>query len=181
MAFFKKSEEERSSIPQDLVDLRAAVDKAHLPEFVLSVISKELERLEKTDPSAAEYSIGATYIDYIISLPWNRSTNDNLDIDRAEKILDNRHYGLSHIKERVLEYLAARTLRSMRKFRVLVVDDEEMARANIQHVLAKLGHAVDTAINGIDALSKMDEEEYDLVVTDLKMEKMSWRRVAAID
>jgi ATP-dependent Lon protease len=173
MAFFRKTEEESPSIPQDLVDLRSAVEKAHLPESVLPVISKELERLEKTDPSAAEYSIGVTYIDYVVSLPWNRSTNDNLDIDRAEKILDNRHYGLSHIKERVLEYLAARTLRSMRKFRVLVVDDEEMARSNIRHVLSKLGHAVDTAVNGIEALSKMDAEEYDLVVTDLKMEKMS--------
>ncbi len=173
MAFFKKTEDEHPSIPQDLVELRAAVDKAHLPETVLAVALKELERLEKTDPSAAEYSIGTTYIDYLVSLPWNRSTNDNLDIDRAERILESRHYGLSHIKERVLEYLAARTLRSMRKFRVLVVDDEEMARANFQHVLSKLGHAVDTANNGIDALLKMDEEEYDLVITDLKMEKMS--------
>ena len=94
---------------QDLVDLRAAVDKAHLPEAVLSVALKELEKLEKTDPSAAEYSIGITYIDYLISLPWNRSTNDNLDIERAERILENSHYGLSHVKERVLEYLAART------------------------------------------------------------------------
>ncbi len=173
MAFFKKNDVEHSAVAQDLVDLRAAVDKAHFPEAVLSVASKELERLEKTDPSAAEYSIGTSYIDYLISLPWNRSTNDNLDIDRAERILENRHYGLSHIKERVLEYLAARTLRSMRKFRVLVVDDEEMARANIQHILTKLGHAVDTAVNGVDALLKMDADEYDLVITDLKMEKMS--------
>jgi ATP-dependent Lon protease len=173
MAFFKKNDVEHSAVAQDLVDLRAEVDKAHLPEAVLSVALKELEKLEKTDPSAAEYSIGITYIDYLNSLPWNRSTNDNLDTDRAEGILENRHYGLSHVKERVLEYLAARTLRSMRKFRVLVVDDEEMARANIQHVLAKLGHAVDTAVNGIDALLKMDADEYDLVITDLKMEKMS--------
>ena len=173
MAFFKKNDVEHSAAAQDLVDLRAEVDKAHLPEAVLSVALKELEKLEKTDPSAAEYSIGITYIDYLISLPWNRSTNDNLDTDRAEHILENRHYGLSHVKERVLEYLAARTLRSMRKFRVLVVDDEEMARANIQHVLTKLGHAVDTAVNGIDALLKMDADEYDLVITDLKMEKMS--------
>ena len=173
MAFFKKSDVEHSPVAQDLVDLRAAVEKAHLPEAVLSVASKELEKLEKTDPSAAEYSIGTTYIDYLISLPWNRSTNDNLDIERAERILENSHYGLSHVKERVLEYLAARTLRSMRKFRVLVVDDEEMARANIQHILAKLGHAVDTAVNGIDALLKMDADEYDLVITDLKMEKMN--------
>ena len=173
MAFFKKNDVEHSSVAQDLVDLRAEVDKAHLPEAVLSVAFKELEKLEKTDPSAAEYSIGITYIDYLISLPWNRSTNDNLDIERAERILENSHYGLSHVKERVLEYLAARTLRSMRKFRVLVVDDEEMARANIQHILAKLGHEVDTAVNGIDALLKMDSDEYDLVITDLKMEKMN--------
>ena len=173
MAFFRKTDEEQTSIPQDLIDLRAAVDRARLPENVLAVALKELERLEKTDPSAAEYSIGMTYIDYLVSLPWDRSTNDNLDMDRAEHIMESQHHGLSHVKERVLEYLAARTLRSMRAFHILVVDDEEMARANIEHVLSKQGHSVDTAANGVQALSMLEGRQYDLVITDLKMEKMN--------
>jgi ATP-dependent Lon protease len=171
MSFFKKTEEQRPTIPQDLVDLRTAIERARLPETVAAVAMKELERLEKTDPSAPEYSIGSSYIDYIVSLPWNRYTDDNLDIDRAERMLEGGHYGLPHVKERVLEYLAVRTLRNMKAFRVLVVDDEELARSNLEHVLLKLGHLVDTASNGLEALQMVEAQDYDLVITDLKMEK----------
>jgi ATP-dependent Lon protease len=173
MAFFRKSEEHQPSVPQDLLDLRTAVEKARLPENVATVALKELERLEKTDPSAAEYSIGTTYLDYLVSLPWNRYTEDNLDIERAERVLESRHYGLALVKERILEYLAVRTLRNMRIFRILVVDDEEIARTNIEHVLAKQGHLVEIASNGVEALEKVENQEFDLIITDLKMEKMS--------
>lgn len=172
MGFFRKTEEQRPTIPQDLLDLRVAIEKARLPENVAAVALKELERLEKTDPSAAEYAIGISYVDYVVSLPWNRYTDDNLDIDRAERILEGSHFGLSHVKERVLEYLAVRTLRNMRTFHVLVVDDEEVARSNIEHVLVKRGHQVDTASNGLEALKKLEVREYDLLITDLKMEKV---------
>ncbi len=139
MAFFRKSEEHQPSVPQDLLDLRTAVEKARLPEIVAEVALKELERLEKTDPSAAEYSIGTTYLDYLVALPWSRYTEDNLDIDRAERVLESRHYGLASVKERILEYLAVRTLRNLRTFRVLVVDDEEIARTNVEHVSGQAG------------------------------------------
>ncbi len=177
MSFFRKTEEQRPTIPQELLDLREAVEKARLPQNVLTVAMKELERLEKTDPSAAEYSIGLTYLDYLVTLPWNRHTDDNLDLDRAESILEAQHFGLSHVKERVLEYLAVRTLRRMRNFRVLVVDDEEMARANIEHVVAKLGYQTETAANGNEALRKIQSGGFDLVITDLKMEKMNGQQL----
>jgi ATP-dependent Lon protease len=173
MAFFRKNEEQQPSVPQDLLDLRTAVEKARLPENVAAVALKELERLEKTDPSAAEYSIGTTYLDYLVSLPWNRYTEDNLDIERAEGVLESRHYGLSIAKERILEYLAVRTLRNIRTFRVLVVDDEEIARTNIEHVLTKEGHEIEIACNGAEALEKVELQEFDLIITDLKMEKVS--------
>ncbi len=148
MAFFRKTPEEPPATAKELLDLRAALEKARLPENAASVALKELERLEKTDPSAAEYAIGLNYVDYLVSLPWNRYTDDNLDLDRAAEILERQHYGLQHAKERVLEYLAVRTLRSMRQSRILVVDDEAMARENIEHVLRKEGHDVDTAASG---------------------------------
>ena len=110
MAFFRKQQEEQTSMPQELIDLRASIDEARLPENVSAVALKELERLEKTDPSAAEYAVGLNYIDYLISLPWNRYTDDNLDLNRAEQILNRYHYGLLHAKQRVLEYLAVRAL-----------------------------------------------------------------------
>jgi ATP-dependent Lon protease len=130
------------------------------------VALKELERLEKTDPSAAEYSIGTTYLDYLVSLPWNRYTEDNLDIERAERVLESRHYGLALVKERILEYLAVRTLRNMRTFRILVVDDEEIARTNIEHVLPT--RPPGEMSNGL-TLRKW-RPGFDLIIADLKME-----------
>ena len=172
MIFFRKPEEERPKMSQDLVDLRAAVNKAQLPETVAAVAFKELERLEKTDPSVAEYSIGQNYIDYLVSLPWNRFTEDNLDLKRAARILEAQHYGLGHVKERILEYLAVRTLCSLQTSQVLVVDDEEIARTNLEYILRKEGHQVSTAANGLEALEKVKAQEFDVILTDLKMEKM---------
>ncbi len=172
MVFFRKTEEERPRVAQELVDLRAAVIKAQLPEAVHAVALKELDRLEKTDPGVAEYSIGLNYLDYLISLPWNRFTEDNLDLRRAERLLEAQHYGLAHVKERILEYLAVRTLCSIQTSQVLVVDDEEIARTNLEYILRKEGHQVATAANGMEALEKVKAQEFDVVLTDLKMEKM---------
>ncbi len=173
MAFFRKSQEdEKPSVPQEILDLRAGIDKARLPDHVWPAAQKELERLERTDPSLPEYVIGLTYLDYLLSLPWNRYTDDNLDLQRAEQILERQHYGLHHAKQRVLEFLAVRTLRSHRKFRILIVDDEEMARSNMEHVISKEGYEVRTASNGLEALHRLQSETFDLVITDLKMEKL---------
>jgi len=173
MGFFRKmTEEEHPKPAQELVELRAAVQKAQLPETVATIVAKELERLDKTDPSVAEYTIGINYLDYLISLPWNCFTEDNLDLKRAERILESQHYGLPHVKERILEYLAVRTLCSVQTSRILVVDDEEIARTNLEYILRKEGHQVATAANGREALEKVKAHEFDVVLTDLKMEKM---------
>jgi ATP-dependent Lon protease len=173
MGFFRKmTEEEHPKPAQELVELRAAVQKAQLPEAVAAVAAKELERLDKTDPSVAEYTIGINYLDYLISLPWNRFTEDNLDLKRAERILESQHYGLQHVKERILEFLAVRTLCSVQTSQILVVDDEEIARTNLEYILRKEGHQVATAANGLEALEKVKAQEFDVVLTDLKMEKM---------
>ena len=172
MIFFRKGEEERPMTGQELVDLRTAIHQAQFPPEVLAVALKELERVEKTDPAVAEYSIGLNYLDYLVSLPWNRFTEDNLDLKRAERLLESQHYGLGHVKERILEYLAVRTLCSLQSARVLVVDDEEIARTNLEYILRKEGHQVDGAANGAQALDLIKAQEYDLILTDLKMEKM---------
>jgi ATP-dependent Lon protease len=173
MVFFRKvTEEERPKPAQELVDLRAAVQKAQLPEAVAAIAMKELERLDKTDASVAEYTIGLNYLDYLISLPWNRFTEDNLDLKRAERILESQHFGLKPVKERILEYLAVRTLCSVQTSQILVVDDEEIARTNLEYILRKEGHQVATAANGLEALEKVKAHEFDVVLTDLKMEKM---------
>ena len=95
----------------DIEELKQTVLQAEMPERVEKIALKELEKLAKTNPSSAEYTIGTNYIDYLVSLPWHKSTEDNLDIQRAAAILDEEHYGLKDVKDRILEFLAIRTLR----------------------------------------------------------------------
>ncbi len=176
MKFFRKPEKsEEGESPQsghDIDDLRASVERAQLPDAVATVALKELDRLDKSEPGTPEYSIGVNYIEYLTALPWNHFTSDNLDLQRAERILETQHHGLQHVKERILEYLAVRTLCSLRAFEVLVVDDEEIARTNLEYILRKEGYEISTAANGLEALEKVRMHEFDLILTDLKMEKM---------
>jgi ATP-dependent Lon protease len=173
MSFFRKPAEEKPALPSELTELRGRIERAGLPEKVNAAMLKELDRLEKTDPSLAEYTIGLTYLDYVLSLPWNSYTDDNLDIERAREALSRKHHGLNRAKQRVLEFLAVRTLRSKRQFRALIVDDEETARENMAHVLRKEGHETVTAANGAEALALLDRNSFDLVVSDLMMERVN--------
>ena len=96
---------------RDASDLKKKVDAANLPEEAKKVALKELERLNQMSPMAPEVGIIRTYIDWIIDLPWNNSTPDNLDVRNAAKILERDHYGLKKAKERILEYIAVRSLK----------------------------------------------------------------------
>jgi ATP-dependent Lon protease len=171
MRIFKKGEEPEE-IPSEIEELRQTVRGCKLLPMVEKVALKELEKLSKMSPSAAEYTIGTNYIDYLISLPWHRMTEDNLDIQRAESILEEEHYGLKEIKDRILEHLAVRILKLSRRHRILVVDDEKMTRLNLEHVLKKEGHEVMTAAGGVDALNLLKKDDFDVIITDLKMEKV---------
>ncbi len=171
MSFFRKTEETLQNSAID--ELRQTVAAAALPAHVRQVAEKELATLSKIAPATAEYSIGLTYVEYILSLPWNKKTDDNLDISKAENILNERHYGLSSIKERILEHLAVKILIRERKPRILIVDDEEIARKNLEHILKKENYVVVTAANGIEALEKMETSEFDVIMTDLRMEKVN--------
>lgn len=91
-------------------ELRAQLEKSDAPERIKAKIEKELDRLEKMPSTSAEGSVIRTYIDTLLGLPWTKTTEDNLDISHAEKVLDEDHYGLEKPKERVLEYLAVQKL-----------------------------------------------------------------------
>ncbi|HIJ55462.1 MAG TPA: endopeptidase La [Deltaproteobacteria bacterium] len=168
MRIFKKGEGPIS----DIDELRQTVLDADMPSQVEKVALKETEKLSKMNPSAAEYTIGINYIEYLVSLPWNSMTEDNLDIDWAEHILNEAHYGLAKIKDRILEHLAVRILKSSARHKILVVDDEKMARQNLEYVFNKEGYDVHTAASGIEALDLLERTGFDVVVTDFKMEKI---------
>jgi ATP-dependent Lon protease len=91
-------------------ELRERIEAANLPEHARKQVDRELGRLERLPPAAAEYGVIRTYIEWIIELPWNGTTEDNLDLAHAREVLDADHYDLEKVKDRILEYLAVRKL-----------------------------------------------------------------------
>jgi ATP-dependent Lon protease len=90
----------------EIRNLREKIDRAQLPDEALKSANQELERMQQTPPASAEYGVSRNYLDWILALPWRRETEDKLDLKQAEKILDEQHYGLEKVKDRLLEFLA---------------------------------------------------------------------------
>jgi ATP-dependent Lon protease len=103
----------------DMNELRRQIEEAGLPEEVRKIADKELKRLERINPASPEHNVSRTYLDYLAGMPWNKSTEDCLDINRAEEILNEDHYNLKKVKERILEFLAVRSLKENMKGPVL--------------------------------------------------------------
>jgi ATP-dependent Lon protease len=99
---------------REVAEYEKKIADAHMPEEAEKEARRELDRMKAMPPAAAEYSVIKTYLDWLVELPWSITTPDNLDIPRARQILDEDHYDLKEIKERILEYLAVRKLRSER-------------------------------------------------------------------
>ncbi|MGA9533628.1 MAG: endopeptidase La [Anaerolineales bacterium] len=95
---------------QELADLRQRIEEKHLPESVAEPALKEVQRLQQLPPVSPEVGIIKTYLDWLLELPWTETTEDNLDVRNAAKVLDDGHYGLKEPKERILEYIAVRSL-----------------------------------------------------------------------
>ena len=98
----------------DIKELEDRVKAAKLPEEAEKVAMKELERLSRIPTQSPEYSVSRTYIEWLADLPWSNSSEDQIDVKKAEKILDEDHYGLEKVKDRILEYLAVRNLKQER-------------------------------------------------------------------
>ena len=95
----------------EIEEYREKIEKKNLPEEAKKEAERELSRLSKMHPSSAEYTVAATYLDWMTSLPWKEKTEDNLDIKKARRVLDEDHYGLEKAKRRIIEYLAVRKLK----------------------------------------------------------------------
>ncbi len=96
---------------EEVDKLRKDVEEADLPEHALEAAERELDRLASMHPSSAEYSVARTYIDWMVTLPWKKSSDDQLDLEHARQVLDEDHYGLDKPKQRILEYLSVRKLK----------------------------------------------------------------------
>jgi len=95
----------------EIAELRGQIEEAHLPEEADRAARRELDRLAKLPPAAAEYGVIRGYLEWILSLPWNETTEDNLDLEHARSVLDEDHYDLEKVKDRIIEQLAVSKLK----------------------------------------------------------------------
>ncbi len=103
----------------EIYELREKVRSSGMPEKVEEIANKEINRLERMNPISAEYTVSRTYLDYLVTMPWNKKTVDNLDLNRARAVLDEDHYDLEKVKDRILEFLAVKKLRDPMKGPIL--------------------------------------------------------------
>jgi ATP-dependent Lon protease len=104
---------------EEIKELRKKIEEAKMPEAVMKEAEKQLKRLQKMHPDSAEAATVRTYLDWMVELPWSKSTKDILDIKAAKKVLDKDHYDLEKVKERILEYLSVRKLKEKMKGPIL--------------------------------------------------------------
>jgi ATP-dependent Lon protease len=118
-AIRKELGEEEDERAVEISELRQRIKEAEMPEEARKVAEKELERLTKIPPAAAEYTVSRTYLDWLVELPWSKGTEDNLEVNQAKIVLDEDHYNLEKVKKRILEYLAVRQLKNDMKGPIL--------------------------------------------------------------
>ncbi len=139
MKAIQKELGEKDEQAAEAEEFRRKIEEAHMPEEAEKQSLRELERLSRLPPSAAEYGVIRTYLDWLVSLPWSKATEDNLEIGHAREILDKDHYGLQDVKERILEFLAIRKLRLDRKDEVKAPSEDKIRREREGVILCFVG------------------------------------------
>jgi ATP-dependent Lon protease len=120
-----------------LIELRNRIEEADPPEKALNDAIKELDRLESIPPASPEYSMILSYLELVADLPWNKASDDNLDLERAQKVLDRDHYGLDKVKRRLIEYLAVRKLNPTGRGPILcLVGPPGVGKTSLGHSIA---------------------------------------------
>jgi len=115
----KKELGEEDDFQKEIEEFEKKIKKAKMPKDVREEAKKQLDRLSKMHPDSAEATVIRTYLEWLVELPWSKSSKDNLDLTHAKKILDEDHYGLKEVKERILEFLAVRKLNPNMKSPIL--------------------------------------------------------------
>jgi ATP-dependent Lon protease len=106
---------EGNELSEEIAQLKEKAHKAKMPKPVMEEVERQLKKLERMHPDSAETATLRNWLDWMVTLPWGKSTKDNLDLTEAQRILDEDHYGLEKVKERIVEYLAVRKLKDKMK------------------------------------------------------------------
>ncbi len=139
MKAIQKELGEKDDQAAEVEDFRKKIDEAKMPEEADKQARRELDRLSRLSSAAAEYGVIRTYLDWLVSVPWSKSTEDNLDISHAREILNADHYGLEDVKDRILEFLAVRKLRLERKDEVKEAPKDLIRREREGVILCFIG------------------------------------------
>jgi ATP-dependent Lon protease len=130
---------ESSEQTVDVEEFRKKIDESNMPEEADKQARRELDRMSRLPTAAAEYGVIRTYLDWMVSLPWSKTTEDNLDIAHAREVLDQDHYSLEDVKERILEFLAVRKLRQERAGEFEDEPEDEIRRLREGVILCFVG------------------------------------------
>ncbi|MBS1715543.1 MAG: endopeptidase La [Armatimonadetes bacterium] len=102
---------EEDEAGDDLVEIRQRIDESQMPAEALKEVNREFDRLRRINPGSPEYTVARTYVETMVALPWSKTTVDNLDLQRVREVLDEDHFGLEKIKQRIVEFLAVRKVK----------------------------------------------------------------------
>ena len=148
---------EGEDLQAEIAGYREKIKSMPMPDDVKAKLNKELDRLLKMQPMAPEGAVVRSYVDALLALPWGKFTQDNFDLDKAKKILDREHYGLKKIKERILEYLAVRSLADTTKGPILcLVGPPGVGKTSLAQSVA---HAIDRKFTRLSLGGVRDEAE----------------------
>ncbi|MEW6084340.1 MAG: endopeptidase La [Chloroflexota bacterium] len=139
MKAIQKELGEKDEQAAEVEEFRKKIEEAKMPEEAAKQANRELERLSRLPTAAAEYGVIRTYLDWLVTVPWSKSTDDNLEIPHAREILDKDHYGLEDVKERILEFLAIRKLRIDRKDETKAPSEDKIRREREGVILCFVG------------------------------------------
>lgn len=144
---------------EELEELRKQIDAAALPQEALREANREYDRLRRMNPGAPEYTVARTYVDWILSLPWNASTEDRLDLSHVKEVLDNDHYGLEKIKDRIIEFLAVRKVKTDGNVRQPILCFAGPPGVGKTSLGKSIAHSMDRKYNRLSLGGMRDEAE----------------------